>query len=156
MRRTFIIGALVLFVVLAAGGLWLLRGNERNRQFDAGLMALKEDRGQDGVRTLEPLARAGDRQAAGILGEVYALGTIAGVPKNDELAVRWLRAAGPHGRKPRPGEDPAADAEYWIGRGYAEGDGPYHKDRVESRKWLERAAKGGSREAAEMLNQQQK
>jgi TPR repeat protein len=130
------------------------RTADRNRQFDAGIMALKEDRGWDGVRILEPLAEAGDQQAQSILGEVYALGEVNGVPRNDELAIRWFRAAGPMDREPRQGEDPAAEAEYWVGKSYAEGSAPYHLDVAEGRKWLERAARGGSREAAAMLKQQ--
>jgi len=150
-------GGTILLVLAAAASVKVLNdSNDRNRQFDAGIMALKEDRGQDGVRLLEPLAKAGDRQAAGILGEVYALGEVNGVRKNDELAIRWFRAAGPMDREPRRGEDPAAEAEYWVGKSYAEGSGPYDRDVAEGRKWLERAARGGSPEAAALLRQRQK
>ncbi len=119
-------------------------------------MALKEDRGLEGVHILEPLARSGDVRAQSILGEVYALGKVGGVEKDDEMAIRWFRAAGPWKREPREGEDPAAESEYWVGRSYTEGSAPYDRNQAKGREWLERAARGGSREAAEMLKKQQK
>jgi TPR repeat protein len=153
--RLLVAGAFVLLALGVAIMIKLERIADRNQQLNDGEVALKMDDGPTGVRKLEPLARSGDKTAQSILGEVYAFGVVAGVPKNDELAIRWFRAAGPMSRDPRKGEDPAAESEYWVGRAYADGGGPVDQNLVESRKWLERAAQGGSREAAEMLKRKQ-
>ncbi|MFC5473806.1 hypothetical protein [Paraherbaspirillum soli] len=145
---------LALFVaVLAAigAGLYVLR----NYQMEAGVQAYKAGQSATALEKLKPLAYLGDKTAQMIVGSIYAYG-VNGVAKNDADAIYWFRRCGSIGPLlVEPGEDPAAPHELSIAKSYAYGEEGVKVDPVESKKWLQLAAKGGSKEAIAMLAKSQ-
>jgi len=152
MKRGLLIGFWIALVLLSAGGLVLWRMVETRRQLDEAIVALKVDDGALAVRKFEPLAQSGDRLAQNSLGYIYALGQ-GGVERNDELAIRWFRAAGSLLREPDKGEDFAAEDELWVAYAYANGEEGAVSSEADSLKWLKRSARGGNRHAAGLLRQ---
>jgi TPR repeat protein len=118
----------------------------RNYEFDSAARALKVGDYSVAVPKLKALASLGDSRAQYVLGSMYATGV--GVEKNDEEAIRLFRkaAVGTHGEA-----DPAASAELAVAKNYADGTEGVKPDPAESRKWLKRAAEGGSQEAVAEL-----
>ena len=133
--------------VVVGVGLLLLR----NYQMEAGVWAYKEENGITALEKLKPLAYLGDKTAQMIVGSIYAYG-LNGVPKNEANAIYWFRRCGPIGPLVvEDGVDPAAPHELSVAKAYANGSGGVKVDPRESEKWLQLAAKGGSKEAAAML-----
>ncbi len=83
------------------------------------------------VATLKTKAAAGDAKAQIELGHAYEDGN--GVPQNDELAVKWYRAAAEQG---------SAVAQNDLGVMYRLGHG-VNKNITEAQKWFRMAAKQG-------------
>jgi TPR repeat protein len=134
----------ILFVV--GVGLLLLR----NYQMEAGVRAYKDENGVTALNKLKPLAYLGDKTAQMIVGSIYAYGS-KGVPKNDDDAIYWFRRCGPIGSPVEDGVDRAAAHELSVAKAYMNGSEGVKADPVEGQKWLQLAAKGGSKEAADML-----
>lgn len=142
-----LLGVTVLAVI--AVGLLLLR----NDQMDRGVRALKEENGTVALQRLKPLAHLGDKTAQFLLGNAYAFGW-SGVQKSDADAIYWFHRLGSFGPVVvEDGVDPAAPYELGVAKTYASGAEGVQADPAESLKWLELAAKGGSKEAAAMLAQ---
>ena len=80
------------------------------------------------MREWRPLAEAGDAEAQGNLGIMYADGT--GVPEDDAEAVRWYRKAAQQG---------VAEAQTRLGVMYANGEG-VPEDSVQAYAWFNLAA----------------
>ncbi len=126
----------------------------RNIQFDKGVSALKSGDYDTAMRSFKPLAIIGDSGAQYLLGQMYAFGW--GVPRDESLALKWLRKAGKWSKTETETEtetetDKAASAAYYIGKDYAEGVGAVPKDELQAVKWFRIAADGGYRQAAELL-----
>lgn len=87
---------------------------------------------QQQIAELKAKANSGDALSQFKLGHAYQRGT--GVPKNDELAYKWLRKAAEQGN---------ADAEDSLGTLYRLGEG-VALDKGEAVRWYRKAAHGGS------------
>ncbi|WP_027704082.1 SEL1-like repeat protein [Xanthomonas oryzae] len=99
------------------------------------------------------LAKLGDKTAQMLVGSIYAYGS-GGIPKSDADAIYWFHRLGSFGPVVvEEGVDPAAPYELAIAKVYAHGTEGVNADPAESLKWLKLAAKGGSKEAADMLTQ---
>lgn len=147
--KKMILRLLISVIVLSAVivGLLLLR----NHQMEAGVYALKTNNGAIALEKLKPLAQLGDKKAQMLVGYIFAYGW-GGVTKNDMDAISWFRRCrSVLGHVAEDGIDPAATFELSVAKAYAEGKEGVEVDPVESEKWLELAAKGGNREAAEIL-----
>jgi len=86
------------------------------------------------IAELEKSAESGDPAAQLRLGAAYRKGN--GVPKNDELAYKWIRKSAEQGD---------AHAENSLGTMYRLGEG-VSRDKVEALGWYQRAARHGSAE----------
>jgi TPR repeat protein len=148
MKRMLFRLALYLTVIVVVGvGLVLLR----NYQMEEGVRAYKEENGVVALAKLKPLAYLGDKTAQLLVGSIYAYG-LRGVPKSDADAIYWFGRCGPIGALvAEDGVDPAAPLELSVAKAYASGGEGVKADATESNKWLQLAAKGGSKEAAAML-----
>ena len=113
--------------------------------FERAVVALKLDDNATAAERLRVLARLGHSDAQYHLGMMYAFGW--GVPKNDEVAIRWFSRAR---LWPDGASEAAAPAEYYVGKRLEEGLG-VPKDLAEARKWYERAATGGYPKAKQWL-----
>ena len=92
-----------------------------------------EDRGDyaTAFRLLQPLARAGNREAQSRLGALYATGN--GVPRDSVEAIKWFRKAADQG---------FPDAQHNLGGMFLKGDG-VPQDYAEAEKWFRKAADQG-------------
>lgn len=146
-----VVRLLVGVVALAVIGVGLLL--LRNDQMDRGVRALKEENGAAALARLKPLAQLGDKTARMLVGSIYAYGS-GGIPKSDADAIYWFHRLGSFGSVVvEEGVDPAAPYELAVAKAYASGKEGVKADSAESLKWLKLAAKGGSKEAADMLTQ---
>lgn len=117
-----------------------------NVRYDEGAAALKALDYGTAVERLEPLASLGDSTAQFVVGQLYAFGL--GVAKDDERAIMWFRkSAWEHHSE----SDRAAPAEYFVAQEYSETGGLVEPNYVEAKKWLQKAAEGGHKEAASHL-----
>jgi len=123
-------------------------------QNDKGILAWKMGKGVEALERLKPIAYLGGKIEQEVVGLIYAYGE-GGVPKNDEEAIYWFRRCGFWGPKvvAEEGVDPAASHALRVAKAYANGSDGVEADPAESLKWLKFAAKGGSKEAADMLAQ---
>lgn len=142
-------------VIFACVGFWLGHAAADNanesRQLDHGMAALKRDDGICALENLEPIAEAGNKSAARILGKTYALGW-GNVDKNEKQAIEWFRKAGRHPlAKPEDGTDPVAYYEFEVAQAYLSEDRKTGPNPDEARRWLRLAAKGGHKHAVAML-----
>lgn len=138
-------------LVMVGAGLLILR----NYEMDAGTRAFKEENGIAAVAKLKPLAYLGDKTAQTLIGYAYAYGW-GGVLKNDADAIYWFRRCSPISDLVAGGEiDPAALHELTVGQAFKSGSEGVGVDLAESTKWLQLAAKGGSKEASAMLEKSQ-
>jgi uncharacterized protein len=133
---------LVLVLAGAIGGgtiYWNVRSDE-------GSLALKTLKYSTAVERLEPLAALGDSTAQFLVGQLYAFGL--GVAKDEERAIMWFRKSGweHHGETDR-----AAPAEYLTAQDYLDTGGMVEINYAEAKKWLQKAAEGGHKEAASQL-----
>lgn len=142
--KSMVIKSFVLLLVLACafgGGTiyWHIRNDE-------GSAALKTLDYGTAVERLEPLALLGDSDAQFIIGQLYAFGL--GVAKDEERAIMWFRKSGweHHGETDR-----AAPAEYLTAQDYLDTGGMVGLNYAEAKKWLQKAAEGGHKEAASQL-----
>ena len=119
----------------------------KNYEFEAGESALKAGDYSAALIKLKSLASLGDHRSQFLVGQMYAFGF--GVPKDDATAIYWFRKAAILAEL---GADPAAPAELSVSKSYSQGLG-VKADAKESLKWLQRAASGGSKEAALQLQQ---
>jgi hypothetical protein len=139
----------VVTVLMIGSGLILLR----NDQIHRAVRALKDENGAAALAQLKPLARLGDKTAQTLVGSIYAYGC-GGIPKSDLDAIYWFHRIGSFGPLVvEAGVDPAAPYELAVAKTYASGTEGVKADSAESLKWLKLAAKGGSKEAADMLPQ---
>lgn len=140
-----VFGVAVLLAVLV--GLILLR----NHQLEAAVYALKTEKGAIALEKLKALTQLGDKKAQMLVGYTYAYGW-GGVAKDKMNAIFWFRRCGSTvGHVAENGIDPAASFELSVAKTYASGGEGVEANPIESIIWLELAAKGGSKEAAEML-----
>ena len=149
MKNLFRLTLLISILVVVGVGLVLLR----YYQMEAGIKALKEDKGVVALEKLKPLAYLGYQPAQINIGLIYAYG-IGGVPKDDNKAIYWFRRSGPIkslGSKPEDGVDPAAPYELAVAKDYMNGTWGVKADNAESQKWLRLAAAGGNKEATALL-----
>lgn len=142
-KRVIVI--IVIFIIMGVGLLLL-----RNYQMEAGVRAYKEENGALALKKLKPLASLGDKSAQMILGYLFAYG-LNGVPQNDDNAIYWFSRCGSVGSASDDGQAPAAQHELAVAKAYMNGSEGVKVDLVKSEKWLQLAAKGGSKEAAAML-----
>lgn len=152
MRRQLIrIGFGIVALTVVSVGLVFLR----NYQMSDATLKFKEGSGVVAVRKLKPLGYLGDKTAQFLLGNAYAFGW-SGVQKSDADAIYWFRRIGSFGPVVVENNvDPAAPYELAVAVAYARGEEGVKIDSVESLKWLKLAAKGGSKEAADMITQLQ-
>ena len=151
MMTKLVVRLLVGVVALAVTGMGLLL--LRNAQMDRGVRALKEENGAVALERLKPLALLGDKTAQMLVGSIYAYGS-GGIPKSDVDAIYWFHRLGSFGPVVvEEGVDSAAPYELAVAKAYAHGTDGVKADPAESLKWLKLAAKGGSKEAVDMLTQ---
>ena len=151
MMTKLVVRLLVGVVALAVTGMGLLL--LRNDQMDRGVRALKEENGAVALERLKPLALLGDKTAQMLVGSIYAYGS-GGIPKSDVDAIYWFHRLGSFGPVVvEEGVDSAAPYELAVAKAYAHGTDGVKADPAESLKWLKLAAKGGSKEAVDMLTQ---
>jgi TPR repeat protein len=118
----------------------------RNHQMNEGQRKLKEGAGADALKNLLPLARLGDSDAQFLVGNAFAYGW--GIQRDADKALYWFRRSAAFQQDE---SDPAAAAALLVGKSYAEGKNGVAVDMIESSRWLEVAAAGGSREARSIL-----
>lgn len=139
--RRLLIGAAVLVVI----SLGLVGG--RNYELDAASVAIKTGDGGAAVRKLKPLATLGDRSAQILLGYGYAYGW-SGFPKSENDAMYWFSRKGLFGaRQPESSGNEGAAEALSVAKAYATGVEGVESDPQESKKWLQLAARAGSKEA---------
>ncbi|MBO6520325.1 MAG: sel1 repeat family protein [Rhodospirillales bacterium] len=109
------------------------------RQFSEALALYREGKIPAAIPLLEHDARAGDREAAFVLGTLYLNGD--GVIRNPAMAAGWLRRAAEAGH---------TSAAFNLGNAYRLGLGT-PQNIATAMNWYERAANGGSAEAAYTL-----
>ena len=90
------------------------------------------------LKEFAPAAKQGNAEAELYLGKMYLLGQ--GVPKNQEEAVKWLKASGDQGN---------ADAQFFLGTIYL----LPHKDITQGLMWMRLSAEQGNQDAQLLLGQ---
>ncbi len=123
----------VVMTVLAGLAFWL--GWETEKAHDPLAVKMAEDlaRFEAGLSS----ARAGDRKAQAMIGDLYRLGK--GVARNPKAAVTWYEKAAREGHR---------GAQYMLGRMYDEGDG-VPQDYLLAAKWYTLAANLGAHNGAQ-------
>ena len=120
-----------------------LRGEERDTAACARLFELYDNGSEcvrkshaEAVRFYTVCAENDDPVAQRVIGFMHLKGK--GIPKNPQLAVRWLKAAADNGD---------ANAMYRLGQMYDEGTGDAEPDLKTAVQWYEKAAAAGDRDA---------
>lgn len=132
----FIIAALViLFVVL------------KNYCLDKGVLALKENKFDNAIKYLKPIAIIGDSNAQRFVAECYAFGW--SVQKSNEKAIYWFRRAT---KKTNCINDECIAADlYFVGEKYLNGQG-VEPDKKEALYWIKKSAENGYPKAMKLLS----
>jgi hypothetical protein len=115
--------------------------------FNKAIILLKDEKYDNAINYLNPLAFTGYSEAQKTIGVCYAFGH--GVEKDKEKSKYWLKRA-VDGNNCNSDQCIAADL-YFIGKNYLEGIG-VEIDREEAINWIKMAADNGYPKAVEYMS----
>jgi hypothetical protein len=121
-------------------------------EFETNARALMKVNGVEALKKFKLLAYLGDTPAQSIVGRIYADG-LGGAPKDDDEAIYWFRRAAAHSPPDKGMLYRLSHDELIVAEDYLYGAEGVKADPVEAKKWLQLAAKDGSKEAAALLAQ---